>query len=102
MKTVPTTTVWSGDPLAVQFPEPGKKLALWSCNQVLLVTLAWQSYRIGLNLRWPRQDRILVGRRNKAWDKYRIKQEPLTQWRLTSAQGLATEMAGYSHMTARK
>lgn len=60
-----------GDLLAVQAPEPRRRLALWSCNQVLLVMLAWQSYRTGLNLRWPRQDRILLGKRNKAWDKYR-------------------------------
>lgn len=30
------------------------------------------------------------------------KQEPLTQWRLTSAQGLATEMSGHCHNDSQK
>lgn len=66
-----------------------------ACDAGLAVLKNWSQFEVAKT----RQDSS--GEEDKAGDKYRIKQEPLTQWRLISAQGLATEMVGHCHVTAR-
>lgn len=66
-----------------------------ACDAGLAVLWDWSQFEMAKT----RQDSS--GEEEQGMGQIQIKQEPLTQWRLSSAQGLATEMAGHCHMTAR-
>ena len=66
-----------------------------ACDAGLAVLGNWSQFEMAKT----RQDSS--GEEEQGMGQIQIKQEPPTQWRLTSAQGLATEMADHCHMTAR-